>query len=259
MQKALTLILCQVMLAGAQDGVVFLDIERKEVDYEPSLQRRYNPTIESRVTNGHIGYFAKVKIGTPGQELSLHLDTGSADLWVPYMSAKICRVKGANNCKLGAFDPLESLTYRLAAPKKFKIAYLDQSSASGDYFEDTVEIGGTRVSSLAMGLARQSTVPYGLAGIGYHHNVALQTWGNIYDNLPVRMQRLGLINTVAYSLWLNNLDAAGGSLLFGGIDTEKYVGNLKVVPVLKNHLGKYDYFGVAMAGISRRDIELPPQ
>ncbi|KAG7112424.1 aspartic-type endopeptidase opsB like protein [Verticillium longisporum] len=75
------------------------------------------------------------------------------------------------------------------------------------------------------------------------------------------MERLGLINTVAYSLWLNNLDAAGGSLLFGGIDTEKYVGNLKVVPVLKNHLGKYDYFGVAMAGISvgrgNHDLSLP--
>lgn len=117
MQKALTLILCQVMLAGAQDGVVYLDIERKVVDYEPSLQRRYNPTIESSVTNGHIGYFTKVKIGTPGQELSLHLDTGSADLWVPYTSAKICRVKGASNCKLGTckcgaleLDVIASLT-----------------------------------------------------------------------------------------------------------------------------------------------------
>ncbi|KAM0276857.1 hypothetical protein ACHAQH_006333 [Verticillium albo-atrum] len=243
MQKGLALILYQVILATANDGVIYLDIERKMIDYEPRLHRRYAPTVESEVTNGHIGYFTKVRIGTPGQELSLHLDTGSADLWVPYI------------------DPHKSSTYRLAAENKFKIAYLDQSSASGDYFEDTIEIGGVRVSNLGMGLARHSTVPYGLAGIGYHHNVALQTWGNIYDNLPVRMKKLGLINTVAYSLWLNNLDAKGGSLLFGGIDTEKYVGELKVVPVLKNALGKYDYFGVAMAGISAvrksHDVALP--
>ena len=33
-----------------------------------------------------------------------------------------------------------------------------------------------------------------------------------------------IINTVAYSLWLNDLDASTGSILFGGIDTEKYTG-----------------------------------
>ncbi len=43
----------------------------------------------------------------------------------------------------------------------------------------------------------------------------------------------GLIQSNAYSLWLNDLDASTGSILFGGVNTEKYVGRLSSLPIQK--------------------------
>ena len=51
------------------------------------------------------------------------------------------------------------------------------------------------------------------------------------------MTRSGRINSNAYSLWLNDLDASTGALLFGGVDTEKYVGRLETLPIQTTHGG----------------------
>jgi hypothetical protein len=41
----------------------------------------------------------------------------------------------------------------------------------------------------------------------------------------------GLIRSKAYSLWLNDLSASTGSILFGGVNTEKYRGQLATLPI----------------------------
>lgn len=62
---------------------------------------------------------------------------------------------------------------------------------------------------MTMGLGRQTDIPYGLVGVGYALNEAIvgqtQSATSVYPNLPVHMVNEGLINTVAYSLWLNDL------------------------------------------------------
>lgn len=63
--------------------------------------------------------------------------------------------------------------------------------------------------NLTMGLGKQTDIPYGLAGVGYALNEAI-VGGNssnftTYPNLPATMLNDGLINTNAFSLWLNNL------------------------------------------------------
>ena len=47
------------------------------------------------------------------------------------------------------------------------------------------------------------------------------------------MANSGLIKSNAYSLWLNDLDAATGSILFGGVNTDKYHGDLATLPIQK--------------------------
>ena len=116
----------------------------------------------------------------------------------------------------------------------FSISYVDGSSARGDYITDVFEIGDTAVSNMTMGLALKTDIPYGLVGVGYARNEASSSTGSLYPNLPVQMQRQGLISTVAYSLWLNDLDASTGNILFGGIDTEKYHGDLTRINVYKD-------------------------
>lgn len=90
-----------------------------------------------------------------------------------------------------------------------------------------------------MGLGLDSSIGNGLVGVGYINDEAsLGTTRSTYPNLPVVLQQEKLINTVAYSLWLNDLDASTGSILFGGIDTEKYHGDLTKINIVSPDGGK---------------------
>lgn len=85
-------------------------------------------------------------------------------------------------------------------------------------------------------------------GIGYNSSVAAAT---IYPNIIDQMVYQGLINTRAYSLWLDDLSAATGQILFGGIDTAKYDGSLSILPVLGDDKGgRPTSFAVGLYGIS---------
>lgn len=97
----------------------------------------------------------------------------------------------------------------------------------------------------------QTNIPYGLVGVGYAINEAsLSTIGRTYPNLPIAMEREGLIKTIAYSLWLNDLDASTGNILFGGIDTGKFIGPLTKIDVIPDeNLDKYTHFSVSMTSL----------
>ncbi|KAK5992958.1 putative aspartic-type endopeptidase opsB [Cladobotryum mycophilum] len=229
--KARSLAAAGVVLAStAHSQVVQFDIEKRQLP-NPNLNRRATNAFDTPILNNQQqgGYFVNVQVGSPGQQLTLQLDTGSSDVWVPYTGASICAQKTSQNpgCTLGSFDPDKSDTFEDLGKGSFSIKYVDNSYSKGDYFQDVFQIGGATVKNLTMGLGLSTTIPNGLIGVGYTTNEAsIATTGDTYPNLPVAMQQNGLIKTVAYSLWLNDLDASKGSILFGGIDTEKYVGGL---------------------------------
>lgn len=81
---------------------------------------------------------------------------------------------------------------------------------------------------MTMGLGLETDIAYGLVGVGYSNNEASLNSPNPeeYPNLPIVMRNEGHIQTNAYSLWLNDLGASTGNILFGGIDTDKYKGDL---------------------------------
>ncbi|KAK4447594.1 mitochondrial elongation factor g 1-like protein [Podospora aff. communis PSN243] len=221
-------LLASFLLAGAaraqyRNGVVQLG--RRDGTYEE--------VIKNEDTRG--GYFATCKLGTPAQDLTLQLDTGSSDIWVPDSSAKVCTESRTRGCDLGTFTPSKSSTYETVGQDSFDISYVDGSSSKGDYFTDVFEIGGATLNNMTMGLGIRTDIAYGLVGVGYALNEAIvgstQETSSAYPNLPVNMMEEGLIITVAYSLWLNDLDASSGSILFGGIDTEKYHGNLTKINI----------------------------
>jgi hypothetical protein len=79
-----------------------------------------------------------------------------------------------------------------------------------------------------MGLAYTSTLPVGIMGVGYNTTEASEF---LYANIIDSMVQQGLINTRAYSLWLDDLESSTGQILFGGIDTAKYSGSLSILPL----------------------------
>ncbi|KAM7191810.1 Aspartic peptidase domain containing protein [Naviculisporaceae sp. PSN 640] len=240
--------------ASAANGVVQWDIQKipHPPHAKPKFRNRastYEEAVANLATRG--GYFASCKFGTPGQEMTLQLDTGSSDIWVPKNTATQCRRK--SGCPFGSFNPSQSSTYTVVAPGIFSIGYLDGTTAKGDYFTDVFEIGGATVQNMTMGLGIKTDIGYGLVGVGYKLNEAIvgDTRSTLaaYPNLPITMVDEGLINTVAYSIWLNDLDASAGSILFGGIDTKKYHGELARMLIYPDESGLYTEFTVALTSL----------
>ena len=155
-------------------------------------------------------------------------------------------------CSLTIFivDPDESISFHEAAANAFHISYADSSYVEGDYFQDTFSINGGSILNLTMGLGVRTDIAYGLIGLGYPSDEASsETIGTVYPNLPLAMVQSGLINSAAFSLWLDDLTASKGSLLFGGVDTSKYVGNLTKIAVLRDELLNFSHFTVSLSSI----------
>lgn len=133
-------------------------------------------------------------------------------------------------------------------PEGFQIQYLDGSTASGDYITDHFEIGDTVIESLQMGLANQTASGTGVLGIGFTANEAALV---PYPNLVDQMVQQDFIPTKAYSLYLNDYQSSTGSILFGGVDTEKFIGGLTVVPILPDaQTQNFTSFTVGMTAVS---------
>ncbi|ROV93367.1 hypothetical protein VMCG_08426 [Cytospora schulzeri] len=227
------------------------DIQKKGHRKAISAKRStstYSEVITNEVAQG--GYFATCSIGTPSQNVTMQLDTGSSDIWVPYYLALPCI---ESECTSGSFNPELSSTFEDVGEGEFMIAYVDGSYAEGDYFTDTFQIAGASISDMTMGLGISTTIPYGLVGVGYKVNEAIvgtEDISSAYSNLPVEMVNQGLIATNAYSLWLNDLDSSTGNILFGGIDTEKYTGDLTKISIIQNpDTQQFDTFFVELTSI----------
>ena len=180
----------------------------------------------------------------------MHIDTGSSDLWCNSASSSLCQENPDPCTASGTYDGSSSSTYKLVN-NNFNISYVDGTGASGDYVTDTLSIGGQTLSDFQFGIGLESTSSEGVLGIGYTSN-EIQVNRNqqqAYPNLPAAMVDAGLIQSNAYSLWLNDLDAGTGQILFGGVNTAKYSGSLETVPIIQEY-GAYYEFIIALTGLS---------
>lgn len=266
-----TLATAALLASQASAQVVQWDIAK---DTRPAsrLQKRQGKTFGQTISNDRMrgGYFASVSMGSPPQDLTLQLDTGSSDIWVPASNAQVCTASSSSTgsrggdgasddddqgCSLGSFDYKKSDTFQVVG-QNFDISYVDGSFAKGDYFTDDFNIGGASLTNMTMGLGSKTDIPYGLVGVGYALNEAIvadtRQASSAYANLPVQLMNEGLIPTTAYSLWLNDLDASKGQILFGGIDTKKFEGDMLAIDVLESQPGIFTSFEITMTSLTAK-------
>ena len=149
----------------------------------------------------------------------------------------------------GAYSANSSSTYEYVG-SYFNISYVDGSGASGDYVSDTVSIGQQKLKRLQFGIGYSSTSSQGILGIGYEINEVQvgRAQKSPYKNLPSQMVADGLIQSKAFSLWLNDLGSNTGSILFGGVDSEKYTGPLETLPI-QSGSGVFSEFLITLTDI----------
>ncbi|CZT23217.1 related to Probable aspartic-type endopeptidase opsB [Ramularia collo-cygni] len=189
-----------------------------------------------------------MSIGTPPQEFEVHLDTGSSDLWLNVASSDFCTT--TETCDTGTYNANSSSTYEYVN-SRFEISYVDDSSSAGDYVRDTVRLTDSNITlpGQQFGVGYESSTSDAILGIGYPTNeVQVSRGGQIYPNIPVSLVNEGFISSLTYSLWLNNISADEGSILFGGVNTAKYQGELTTLPVIPTN-GIYREFTIAMTGV----------
>lgn len=210
---------------------------------------RKRQTVSQTLDNEEALYFANVTIGTPSTNFRLHIDTGSSDMWVNTPTSQICQLRRNPCTTSGTYSANSSSSYKYVA-SDFNVSYVDGTGASGDYVTDDIGIGGKTLKALQFGVGYISTTPEGILGIGYQNDEGLLSrGGKEYSNLPMAMVNGGFIKSNAFSIWLDDMQANTGSILFGGVDTNKYHGSLQSLPVQKKN-NVYAEFIITLSGMS---------
>lgn len=217
-------------------NVLTFPITKRITSGFPGQQLWKREALSESLVNNVTFYQANVSIGTPPQHFSLLIDTGSSDVILIAINADQCTNQVIEfeygGCYGGLFDPTKSSTVEIVPNGYFDIQYGDGTESSGNYITDDFTIGGTVVKNLQMGLTNTTTSGVGVIGIGYNINEASMTsFTSVpYPNLVDQMVSQGLINTKSYSLYLDDLEEATGSIIFGGVDTDKFM-HVEIIPV----------------------------
>ena len=106
------------------------------------------------------------------------------------------------------------------------------------------------MTDLQFGIGYVSSSADGILGLGYAADEAQvnAVHQKSYANLPQAMVDAGLVKSNAYSLWLDDLEANTGSIIFGGVDTSKYTGQLQTLPIQKE-LNEYAEFIITLSSM----------
>lgn len=189
-----------------------------------------NVLIENSINTNAYLVNASVGTSTPPQVVQLEVDTGSSDIWM--IGVGSCHPRTAP-CLNSTFNPSVSSSFSLLQKGGFRAQYESPNSeVQGDYFNDTFSIGSITLRNLTMAVAKEADgFTTGIMGIGFDagESIVIQG-GQPYPNIIDMMVAQGIIQTRAYSLWLND-QAANGAVLFGGFDQAKFKGDLIAVPM----------------------------
>ena len=155
--------------------------------------------------------------------------------------SKYC--SGTANCTDGTYNVNASTTAQYI-DSSLSTLYGDGTNSSGDFVNDVISFGGQSFT-MQMGAAYISAT-HSVWGIGYPHGETDvrkssngSTYKNQHPNTAFAMMQQGLIGSSAFSLYLNDLNSSSGTILFGGVDTAKYSGQLTTVPVTPDSAGYY--------------------
>ncbi|ETN45289.1 uncharacterized protein HMPREF1541_09120 [Cyphellophora europaea CBS 101466] len=226
--------------------------KRRVSAVDSPLRRRQQNTVLAGLDNELALYLINVTVGTPPQPFSLQLDTGSSDIWFPSNNAQICQQDGGQDCPAGTYDASASSTFSEPDLPEFQIEYVDGTKIGGTYITDVLNIGNTKLTNLTMAAATSlNSLGLGIMGVGFSADESLAAQGgSSYPNIVDVLQSEGFIESRSYSLWLDDLDSSTGSILFGGVDSDKFTGDLVALPIqLDSQSNRITSFTVAWTGL----------
>ena len=156
----------------------------------------------------------------------MQLDTGSFELWVNPDCTAVSGADAAFCERVGQFDTTKSSTATsLGTTRTLRYGI---GSANISYVTDTITLGPATLQNVQFGVATESKDTFsGILGIGYGKGIATR-----YPNFVDQLREQNATRVKAYTLALGSKDAQEGVIVFGGVDTSKFAGNLAKLPIL---------------------------
>ncbi|PHH83304.1 hypothetical protein CDD82_2274 [Ophiocordyceps australis] len=205
-----------------QPGLVRFPLTVNEGPSKSLLRKRQG---QSDLTPQKHGFFYSIQIqmGTPPQPVGVNFDTGSDELWVNPVCSR--STDPAFCQSFGRFNGSQTF---VDLKRNGSIQY-GTGFADLEYGYDFVQIGSARVSQQIFGVATDSSfASSGILGVG----PSLDGWNSSYPLVMDSMSNQGFINSRAFSLDIRSIESQRGSVIFGGLDTKKYSGQLEKRPII---------------------------
>ncbi|KAI8085933.1 aspartic peptidase domain-containing protein [Gilbertella persicaria] len=159
------------------------------------------------------GYYGEISIGTPPQKFNVVFDTGSSDLWVV---SSDCRVQACNNRQ--KFDYQASQSYQQddsdSEDNMIEVIY-GTGSIQGHLGKDMVRLANEQIQIQDQIMANALSISHDFHGLPFH---------GIFG--------LGLKGLVQEPLFAIYSQHNAGEIDFGGIDRNRYEGELNYVDAI---------------------------
>ncbi|XP_074833369.1 gastricsin [Carettochelys insculpta] len=211
-----------------EKGVLVEYLKHHKAD--PALKYRFNQfnVADEPMAYMDASYYGEISIGTPPQNFLVLFDTGSSNLWVPstYCQSEAC----SNHAK---FSPSQSSTYSTNG-QTFSLQY-GSGSLSGFFGYDTVTLQNIVVTHQEFGLSENEP------GTNFLYAEFDGILGMAYPSLSVGgattvlqgMLQENLLSQPIFSFYLSSQSSSqyGGEVIFGGVDSNLYSGQIYWAPV----------------------------
>ena len=170
--------------------------------------------------------YCEIGIGTPSQNFKVVLDTGSSNLWVPSDSCS------STACLLHSrYVSCSSSTHRQNG-SSFEIVQ-GSNTLEGFVSQDVLKIGDIEVQQQDFaeitsdpGIAFAFSRFNGILGLGFNTISVNHIVPPLYN-----MMNKGLLNEPLVSFYLSSADGVESEVTFGGVNGERYTGNITELPV----------------------------
>ncbi|RYP82344.1 hypothetical protein DL770_005603 [Monosporascus sp. CRB-9-2] len=207
-----------------------------------TISKRQEDTDVPLYDVSEVSYLIELSIGTPGQPVKVAVDTGSSELWVDPLCQTSQSLSEVEECIAnGIYEPSRSDTFEdlnstNTIPYGIGVVQIE-------YVRDNIAFPHSTINltDVQFGVATASRqLNEGIMGLSFGGNTPQADLG--YNNIVDELYLQNATQSRAFSVALGSSDSDNDSVvIFGGIDTSKYAGPLRTLPILGPQNGEIIY------------------
>ncbi|KAF3938598.1 Chymosin [Dactylella cylindrospora] len=229
MHSISTSLVAALLLVEATAGYVHLEL-KTSTEARSRLARREFGLSDISHQPTTPWYYVEVYVGNPPQRVRLRLED-RATTWLPWLN----RIARLGDCQreyddesmcnyatiAGLFDPSASTTFNNVTDGPDLFVNYTTSETTGIFGSDSLSLNQVTVVDQTIGLATSFNTSPAL-GVGMPEDTVAYPYNSFLSNLESQ----GMINSLVYSIYLNDL-FSNGDIYFGAIDEAKFYGTLQ--------------------------------